>query len=421
MISICLESAIYIAGIILISLLAFITTLAVFRRRTLNASVHQRNRKLFRKVSIIVQLVISIGFMFCTTIILKQTYHVSTFDLGLTLDNRGAVYLWSSSDSDMDLFVNKIQQIPEITEAFVDFAFMSEEFNDYGSNCSISEWDEKLENVNPVQAQQISASERLLAYHEVRLIEGEMLSDSDDRNTVMINESMAKVLGWNKSAGKSFTVDSIKYRVKGVIRNIQNVSPASRVGAYIYSKRPTDEIFSINSIVFKYHKGAWKTCRKKIVEIAKAEFPTKSVDIYNSQEEYDKFMKSENTLLSILTVISAICVTVCVFGFVSMISLSCEERRKEIAIRKINGATVKDILDIFFKEHLTLLVIGALTAFPVGHIIMQRWLEGYVIRTEINAWVHTAILFIMIAIIVLCVGGRVYKASNENPVNAINR
>jgi ABC-type antimicrobial peptide transport system permease subunit len=112
-------------------------------------------------------------------------------------------------------------------------------------------------------------------------------------------------------------------------------------------------------------------------------------------------------------------VTVCVFGFVSIVSLTCEERRREIAIRKINGATIKDILDIFFNEYLTLLAVGALVAFPAGYLIMRRWLEQYVLQTEMSAWIYLSILLALFMAIVLCVGGRVYKTSRENPVNSI--
>jgi ABC-type antimicrobial peptide transport system permease subunit len=102
-----------------------------------------------------------------------------------------------------------------------------------------------------------------------------------------------------------------------------------------------------------------------------------------------------------------------------MVSLTCEERRKEIAIRKINGATIKDILDIFFKEYLTLLGIGAIIAFPAGYLIMKRWLEQYVVQTEMSAWVFVSILLVLIITIVLCVGGKVYRTSRENPIEAI--
>jgi ABC-type antimicrobial peptide transport system permease subunit len=66
-----------------------------------------------------------------------------------------------------------------------------------------------------------------------------------------------------------------------------------------------------------------------------------------------------------------------------------------------------------------LLGIGALIAFPVGYLIMQRWLESYVLQTEMSAWVYLAILLALMIVIVLCVGGKVYKTSRENPVDAI--
>ncbi|MDR0384514.1 MAG: FtsX-like permease family protein, partial [Prevotellaceae bacterium] len=105
--------------------------------------------------------------------------------------------------------------------------------------------------------------------------------------------------------------------------------------------------------------------------------------------------------------------------FVSTVSLTCEERRKEIAVRKINGATVKDILDIFFKEYITLLVAGAVIALPAGHYVMRQWLEQYVIQAGMDLWIHSSILLALVIAIVLCVGGKVYRTSRANPVEAI--
>ncbi|MDR1339354.1 MAG: hypothetical protein LBK58_04805, partial [Prevotellaceae bacterium] len=66
------------------------------------------------------------------------------------------------------------------------------------------------------------------------------------------------------------------------------------------------------------------------------------------------------------------------------------------------------------------LAIGALIAFPSGYVIMKRWLEGYVLQTEISPWIYVSILLALIMAVVLCVGGKVYKTSRENPVNALN-
>jgi ABC-type lipoprotein release transport system permease subunit len=426
MTSISLESLTYVCGIILISLLTFITVLALFRRRTLNASIHQKNRKLFRKVSIVVQLVISIGFIFCTTIILKQMYHLHNTDLGFKFDNSGSVYIWKKVE--LNALHDKIKQIPEITETISGYwPLIPEEATVMQIETDIIEWEERSENTSLIRTCIIEVSEQFLSFYGIKLVEGEMLSNTDSENNILINESAAKALGWNKSAGKSFKTPSGQYRVKGVIQNIYCKSPTLPVEAIVYRLRPTSEKGDYPySILFKYRKGAWKSCKDKIAEIIQTlypetEYPTYNFEICNSEHEYDKYLKSENTLLWILSLISLVCVIVCVFGFVSMVSLTCEERRKEIAVRKIHGATVKDILDIFFKEHLTLLSIGALIAFTTGYIIMKNWLAGYVIQTEISAWVYVTILLALIVTIILCVGGKVYKTSNENPVNAINR
>jgi hypothetical protein len=419
------ESLIYISVIILVSLLIFILTLAIFRRRTLSTSIQRSNRKMFRKISIAFQLVISIGFMFCTVIILKQMYHLHNTDFGFAIKNNGSVGI--SGRVDMAMLEDKIRQIPEITGTLRGNPLIPIS----GSiGTSISKWDDKPANAKDIDFGILDVSEQLLSYYEFRLVEGEFLKDTDADTDVLINESALKAFGWHSAVGKTFSPydfgphKEYTCTVKGVVKNIYNMSPTISAKPFYYRlPNPTAPIrLSLTpSILFKYNEGAWQTCRKKIEEIFAKEYPNNYYTIRNAEEEYDKFLKSENTLLRILTVVSLVCVIVCVFGFVSIVSLTCEERRKEIAIRKINGATVKDILDIFFKEHLTLLAVGALIAFPIGYLTMRRWLEEYVVQTEMSAWIYVAILLALIMAVVVCVGGKVYKTSRENPVNSISK
>ncbi|MDR1172779.1 MAG: ABC transporter permease [Bacteroidales bacterium] len=410
-----LELSVYIAGIILISLLAFLAALAIFRRRSLDASIRGSNRKAFRKVSVVVQLIVSIGFTFCTTVILKQMYHLHHTDLGFSFKNRGCVV---SYDVDADIVRDKLRQIPEITETVTGHPPLTP--RRYMMAMSVDTWDDKPENLEYVNISQMNMSEQYFKHYELEMVEGEMLNDSDDkRGDVVINESAAKAFGWKSAVGKSF---GSGFRVKGVMKNAYNAAPTVSVPPHFYhhaeafrwARKPETPW-----TLFKFREGTWETCRDKIEEIFRKEYPQSQRDIRNTEDEYNVYLKSENTLLKILTLVSLICVIVCVFGFVSIVSLTCEERRMEIAVRKINGATVKDILDIFFKEYLALLAVGALIAFPAGYVIMKRWLDSYVVRTEISAWIYVSILLALMMVIVLCVGGKVYTTSRENPVKAI--
>ncbi|MDR0724545.1 MAG: ABC transporter permease [Prevotellaceae bacterium] len=423
--SICLESLMYIAGIILISLLTFIVSIAIFRRQTLNANIRRSNSKLFRKVSIVAQLVICIIVAFSAIVVIKQMYYLHNTDLGFAFKDRGSVYIANKSVAiDMEMLNNKIQQLPEITQTVKGYRPLLPYSGGVGHY--IKQWDDMPTEANRIVMEEVGVSGQFLEYYEFQLVEGEMLNDRDNEKQVLINESAVKFFGWEHAVGKSFGYSSNdRYIVKGVLKNAYTSSPSIIDKLFIY-RRP---MFGRNGvwtayeahpyILFKCNENAWKICRDKIEAIVEAEYPNSILDITSAEEEYDKFLKSENILLQILVLISIICVIICVFGFVSIVSLTCEERRKEIAIRKINGATVKDILDIFFKEYLTLLIAGALIAFPAGYLIMKRWLENYVVQTDISAWLYISILLALIIAIVLCVGGKVLKTSRVNPAEAI--
>ena len=110
---------------------------------------------------------------------------------------------------------------------------------------------------------------------------------------------------------------------------------------------------------------------------------------------------------------------IAVFGIFSLVTLSCEQRRKEIAIRKVNGASVKVILNLFFKEYLLLLIVASFIAFPLGYAIMKHWLEGYVKQTSINIWIYAGIFVAMLLIIFISIIWRVWRAARQNPAEVI--
>jgi ABC-type antimicrobial peptide transport system permease subunit len=271
----------------------------------------------------------------------------------------------------------------------------------------------------------------IIDFYEFQLIAGEMLTEADPASLVLLNESAVKLFGWHEPVGKKFN----DYTVKGILKNVHNTAPTVPVKPLCFAKhtppKSAPQVESSGEFVFrivmhrtfmlKYHEGTWESSKEKIKQLVKKEVPVASryLELYNVEEEYNKYLKSEYALIKLLSFVSIICILICVFGFVSMVSLTCEERRKEIAIRKINGATIGDILAIFIKEYSLLLIIGAVIAFSTGFFIMQRWLEQYVKQTNIPVWIYLSMLSVMALAIVLCVGWRVYKSSIENPTEAI--
>ena len=75
-----------------------------------------------------------------------------------------------------------------------------------------------------------------------------------------------------------------------------------------------------------------------------------------------------------------------------MIVLACRERRREIAVRKVHGAKVGDIIRIFSREYGGTLLISTVLAFSIGYIFMHRWIQQYERQITISWWIYAAIL-----------------------------
>jgi ABC-type antimicrobial peptide transport system permease subunit len=379
----------------------------------LNRNIKKHNNKLFRHASVVFQLIISIGFIFCTTVVINQIYFLHHTDLGFAYKNSASVYIPSNSDA----LENQIKQIPEVTETLSDYVALLPP--GIRRSFPVEEWDDKSPDAESVDMEIIEISKAFADFYELRLAEGEMLDENDWENAVLINESAVKALGWENAVGKKVGGAT----VKGVLRNIYSSLPTVPVRPFMY-KAPfgfaQGYSFPSTTVLFKYQEGKWDVCKDKIEQLLKKEYPDVSYySLNNVEETYDKYLHSENALLKLLGFVSLVCVIISVFGFFSLISLSCEERRKEIAIRKINGATMRDILAMYFKTYFSLLIIGAVIAFPIGYYIMKQWLEQYIKQTSIDAWIYLSIIFVMAFVIILCVGWRVYKASVENPAEVL--
>jgi cell division protein FtsX len=419
-----IEALVYFGGIIIVSLFVFWLNLYVFRRRSLNLSINQGNKKQFRKIAVIGQLVISMGFAFVAIIILKQIYFLHhTDELGFSFQNRGVITFQPAGRG--DVLANQLKQLPEISEVVDAEGLTGLIPIKEGYSTFIHKWDEQPAGSKEIHVERLFVSPEYVDFYNFQLLEGEKLNDADPETFVLISESLVKALGWQNPVGKRFGYDDRGggYTVKGVIKNIYHLAPTVQTNPFFYKKRSPNETMrgdDYTTVLFKCREGMWKSCRAKIEQLLKKEYADLSyVTLINTEEAYNKFLQSEDALIKLLSFVAMICVLICVFGFVSLVSLTCQERRKQIAIRKINGATVSDILAIFTKEYFLLLFIGAVIAFTAGYFIMQRWLENYVKQTSIPAWVYLSILIAMALVIVACVGWRVYRASVENPAKVM--
>jgi ABC-type multidrug transport system fused ATPase/permease subunit len=268
------ELFIYLLGVILVSLVVFWLILFIFRRRSLNVSIRRSNKKTFRKISVVVQLLISVGFALCTIVMLKQMYFLHhTDELGFSFKNRGSLMV---SGENSEVFANQLKQFPEITEVIHERGMksllpLSEVRN---SSQEIYSWDDKLSDSAIVKIEKVYVSQEYASFYDFRLIEGEMLTDDDPETMVLLSESAVKAFGWYDPINKQF--DNGKYTVKGVIKHVYNLSPTTSAYPVVYIKVPPEkELLRIGGgistpdrlVLFKYQEGQWKSIMEKIEQM----------------------------------------------------------------------------------------------------------------------------------------------------------
>ena len=419
------KSILSVCVISLIILIVSLTLLYFMHYRSMRLSIQHTNSRvkgaMIRKVSLVLQLFVCLSFITGTMLMNKQIDHLRTHDLGMEYENRAA-FEQQGTTVDMSVWKEKIKRLPMVTEVLENYYHPM--ISKVMAWTQISEWDgneHKLEY--PISATTFLASEEFFKYYGITLIAGECLNDFSTKEDVIINESLARKLGWSaeEAIGKHFNHSVVKYKIIGVVKDCHYGPPTSKMlnSAFI-AEDYANMLFWSTSVFFKYKEGTWPQCKQALEEMCADLKATGEVfTIYNEEETYNTYLRAEDMLTRLLTFASVVCVFIAIFGIYSLVTLTCEQRRKEIAIRKVNGATVKDILFMFFREYLTMLVIASVLAFPTTYVIVKQWIQGYIRQMEISIWPFIFVFLGLLAVVIISISWRVWKAANENPADVV--
>lgn len=412
------EVLVYILSLLLITTSIAAILVGYTNKRTLLDSIkHKSTIHLsgwFYKGSILFQLFISIGFVFCTLVMMKQLNHLlNSKELGLERHNVGVIL--SNYGFENVPFEKILNQMPDITECL--HGFYTPIPKCVFSSCEVAEWEGQTDKEQRVKVEDETINQNYVDFFQIEVLQGNIPDEKDEKKVVVINEAAVKAFGWNQPIGKKICMGgNEEYTVKGVIKDIYYNAPIHPVAPTVFALQENKDR---KNLIFKFKEGTWNAVSQKLIEEVRKVNPNAELQLVNMEEKYDEYMKSENTLSKLLSVVSLICIAIAVFGIFSLVTLSCEQRRKEIAIRKVNGASVRVILNLFFKEYLLLLIIASLIALPLGYAIMKRWLEGYAKQTPINIWIYGSIFVGMLLILFVSIAWRVWKAAWQNPAEVI--
>lgn len=389
-----------------------------------NGESERRFRTWIRKGSIVFQLFICMLFMTGTQWMNRQLDYLRQHDLGMELHNRG--YFALDRTENTSPFVEKLKQLPMITEVLpADYRPL---VTDIGTSVGqIYQWEgleQKLDVPMPINL--FVGDETLARFYGLTLLAGEWLNEFSGYGEIVINESLARRMGYTpeEAIGKHLItiLQTPNQVIKGVVKDFQYTSPTEQVPntGFIIGDEMGLMLWK-NGILFRFKEGTWDACRTAIEQLCRKEASDKEITLVNEEESYNKYLQSEAMLARLLAFASLICMLVAIFGIYSLVTLTCEQRRKEIAIRKVNGATVRNILSLFYREYIVLLLLAALPAFPLAYILVKHWIETYTRQMSIPIAPALGVFLVLLLVVGLSISWRVWRAAHENPAEVIKR
>lgn len=407
------ESLSYFTGLFLFS---FLMLLPFAWHRTPQTLRPGHRRFFFYRCSIWFQIFIGILFIFCVAVLLKQLYHLRTTDLGWER-KEVAVINRIYPDSRYDEIADKVAQLPGVCEILKGHGAIFPQSTRL--SMLVDGWEGKDAEADGIDMLTLIEDREIIDFYHLRLLEGDIMQ-TEETDKAILNEAAVKAMGLTDPVGKKIQLHKTDLAIVGVVKDFHTtastapVKPTMLIGVngMEYSMPRTD-------ILLKYHSGRWQELKREAEQLFSTEFPDTRYQLVQAEEEYDKYLKSEQVLMKLLLFVSMVCVCIAAFGIFSLVTLSCEQRRKEIAVRKVNGATVRDILRMFVREYAVLLLLASAVAFPLGYVLMRHWLESYVEQTVISWWIYLSIFVGIALVIALCIGWRVWQTARQNPAEVV--
>ena len=418
------EAFLFIGLISLIILTAIIGLLYILYHRSLHLSLRYNTGRStgtqLRRGSIVLQLFVCLSFIGCTVLINQQLDYLRHRDLGLKIKNRGSFSVMG--DMDYTPLIRKIKELPMITEVMQpDYYPIVSQLTAIGQFDNWEGLDIPIDT--PVPVKLFLGKEDFFRFYDITLLAGEWLDDLSTYEDIIINESLARRMGWSpqEAIGKHIIQSYITYTIVGVVKDCHYGAPTLPIPHTGFLVGEQMGLMQRSAgILFKYKEGTWNECRKALEHLYQTECSPENILRLNSEEEvYNNYLRSEEMLTRLLSFASLVGILTAMFGIYSLVTLTCEQRRKEIAIRKVNGATVWSILFLFFREYLIMLCIAALFAFPITYVIIKQWILNYVRQVSISPLPFILILIGLALTVIAGISWRVWKAANENPAEVI--
>mgnify|MGYP002138253593 CR=1 FL=1 len=241
-----------------------------------------------------------------------------------------------------------------------------------------------------------------------------------DSTAVLLNETAARAMGWKENAVGATLLHSdkggnrIAYHVIGVVKDFNFRSLHERISPLVMSLAPDPSTYIVK--LKTTNVASLTAMLSKTWAASGAEDPMAFSFL---DERFNNTYKSEQKTGSILGIFAGLTILVACLGLFGLAMFTAQQRTREIGIRKVLGASAGNIVYLFSKEFILLILIAFLIATPIVWYFMNDWLQDYVYRITISIWVFIVGGIVAIIIALATISFQAVKAAMANPVKSL--
>lgn len=368
-----------------------------------------------RRILVILQFSISQILIVGTIVAISQMNFVRNADLGF---RKEAVYVMNvNADSAVvarqSAFKQKLLGMPGIESVSFSSDVPSSD-NNWSTNFG---FDHRPDETFHLYTK--FADEDYINTFGLELVAGRSYSKSDTLNEVVVNETLVKKLGLKDATaaiGKDIRTGRSPWKkIVGVVKDFKTNSLREEIKPTLIGE--TRPFYSVTAIKLRTSNIA---ATQASIAAAWNEFYPEYAYISSFMDEnIQEFYKQEEQMSLLYKIFAGIAVFISCLGLYGLVSFMAVQRTKEIGVRKVLGASVKNIIYLFSKEFTVLILVGFLVAAPVAYYLMNSWLNDFVYRIPITAGVFVMAVLLSMIIAWITVGYKSVRAALVNPVKSL--
>lgn len=337
-------------------------------------------------------------------VILLQYHQVMTRDMGYKVDNLAVGWSPYREIDKMDGILRGLPIVEEFCNAstIIYGGYMGQPYTDAHGKEFMGRIEFVDEHYVPVMGLQI--------------IKGRNIQQDKE---ILINEEMVRQIGWTDSPiGKNLEDGKNNFgTIVGVVKDyVVQSAYMPQAPVALMSNLEWMNVLNKRNIILKEPFGENLA---KINTLMKEAFPTVDIVFRSARQEIDKQYQEVRRLRNVVIIASIAILLIALMGLFGFVNDEIQRRSKEIAIRKVNGAEVPDILRLVSGNIFWTALSAVLVGIVFAYIVSNKWLEQFSDRVSVNGGHFLVVIIIILLLIMGSVIGRSWNVANENPVNSI--